>query len=161
MSGRTLSNIFCVTLVSAGMVVSTLHTEPTKASHQPSTRSGLTDGTVSHRGDAARSQSPTQVTHKQQAMAVDNFWWASVQKNLAEYEYRPKKIGKGLQASNRAHNLRTYFDSTGIHIQDRTAPRSPKPTSLSHLILNAFSFLHVTILSMLRLIPKKETAQNL
>ena len=51
-------------------------------------------------------------------------WWSSVQRGLAEYEYHPRKNDKGLQVPNRAHNLRTYFEATGIRVQDRTAPGS-------------------------------------
>jgi|GEM_PF-1516675 len=62
---------------------------------------------------------------------IDPIWWKNVQRNLAKYEYYPSESGKGLQAPNRAHNLRTYFDSTGIRLQDRTAVGSPELAGLS------------------------------
>ena len=51
-------------------------------------------------------------------------WWSGVPRGLAEYEYHPRKNDKGLQVPNRAHNLRTYFEATGIRVQDRTATGS-------------------------------------
>lgn len=51
-------------------------------------------------------------------------WWRSVQRWLAEGEYHVSENGKGLQAPNRAHNLRTYFEPTGISLHDRTAAGS-------------------------------------
>ncbi|MCF6252500.1 MAG: PKD domain-containing protein [Methylococcaceae bacterium] len=58
-------------------------------------------------------------------------WWKKVQHNLVIAEYQPGTNGQGLQAPNRAHNLRTYFDSTGIRLHDRTAAGSPVLTALS------------------------------
>ena len=48
-------------------------------------------------------------------------WWNHVQQGLAEAEYHASRNGQGLQAPNRAHNLRTFFDSAGIRIHSRTA----------------------------------------
>ena len=62
---------------------------------------------------------------------VNEEWWSSVQGGLARHEYHPRQNDKGLQAPNRAHNLRTYFDSTGIRVQDRTATGSPELAALS------------------------------
>ena len=63
---------------------------------------------------------------------VSQDWWSSVQRGLAEAEYRVSENGQGLQAPNRAHNLRTYFDSTGIRVYDRTAAAgSPELFGLS------------------------------
>ena len=50
---------------------------------------------------------------------------------IAALEYRASENGEGLQAPNRAQNLRTYFESTGIRVHDRTAPRSPELLRLS------------------------------
>ena len=58
-------------------------------------------------------------------------WWGSVQRGLAEGEYQVSKNGPGLQAPNRAHNLRTYFGPTGIRVHDRTAVGSPELASFS------------------------------
>lgn len=53
--------------------------------------------------------------------ALSGSWLEGAQRQLAEREYRASQNGEGLQAPNRAHNLRTYFDSTGIRVHDRTA----------------------------------------
>ena len=37
-------------------------------------------------------------------------WWNRVQRGLTECEYHASENGEGLQAPNRAHNLRTYFE---------------------------------------------------
>ena len=51
---------------------------------------------------------------------------AAAQASIAAREYRASQNGEGLQAPNRAHNLRTYFDSHGIRVVDRTAPGAPE-----------------------------------
>ena len=58
-------------------------------------------------------------------------WWAAVQSGLALEEYRSSENAHGLQAPNRAHNLRTYFDATGIRVYDRTAADGPELVALS------------------------------
>jgi hypothetical protein len=63
--------------------------------------------------------------------ATDGAWLASAQREIAEREYRASENGEGLQAPNRAHDLRTYFDATGIRVHDRTASGSPKLLGLS------------------------------
>ena len=58
------------------------------------------------------------------AEPVEN-WWISTSRNFAAYEYIPS-VGKfGLQAPNRAHNLRTYFLPDGIRVHERANPESP------------------------------------
>ena len=52
---------------------------------------------------------------------VSQLWWSSVQRELAVGEYHVSENAQGLQAPNRSHNLRTYFEPTGIHLHDRTA----------------------------------------
>ena len=54
-----------------------------------------------------------------------------MQQGLAAHEYRPSKNIQGLQAPNRAHNLRTYFDGSGIRVYDRTAAEAPQLVGLS------------------------------
>ncbi|HEX5071672.1 MAG TPA: integrin alpha, partial [Gemmatimonadaceae bacterium] len=56
---------------------------------------------------------------------------AGIEAQLAAREYRASENAEGLQAPNRAHNLRTYFDSTGIRVHDRTAGGSPELLKLS------------------------------
>jgi hypothetical protein len=53
-------------------------------------------------------------------------WLARAQQHLADREYRASENGQGLQAPNRRHNLRTYFEPTGIRVVDRTAAGSPE-----------------------------------
>jgi hypothetical protein len=55
---------------------------------------------------------------------------AAVQRQIAEREYRASHNGQGLQAPNRAHNLRIYFEPTGIRVVDRTAAGSPELLAL-------------------------------
>ena len=47
-------------------------------------------------------------------------WWSRVQQGLAESECHASENGQGLQAPNRAHNLRTYFEPAGIRVCGRT-----------------------------------------
>ena len=58
-------------------------------------------------------------------------WWRRVQRGLAATEYHPSRNAKGLQAPNRAHNLRTYFGARGIRLHDRTAVGGPELAGLS------------------------------
>ena len=58
--------------------------------------------------------------------AANGDWLARAQRQLAEREYQASANGEGLQAPNRAHNLRTYFEPTGIRVHDRTAAGSPE-----------------------------------
>jgi hypothetical protein len=63
--------------------------------------------------------------------AVEGDWLARVQRGLAEREYQASPNRTGLQAPNRAHGLRTYFEPTGIRVHDRTAAGSPELLSLA------------------------------
>jgi hypothetical protein len=57
---------------------------------------------------------------------ADTDWLASLQQSIAEAEYEASENGLGLQAPNRAHNLRTYFEPDGIRVVDRKAAGSPE-----------------------------------
>ena len=57
--------------------------------------------------------------------------WSSVPRGPVERDYHVSENGKGLQAPNRTHNLRTYFDPTGVRLHDRTAAREPTLVGLS------------------------------
>ncbi|MFC1572229.1 FG-GAP-like repeat-containing protein [Candidatus Eisenbacteria bacterium] len=46
-------------------------------------------------------------------------WWTSVSENLEQAEYHVSENSIGLQAPNRAHNLRTYFLADGIEVVPR------------------------------------------
>jgi len=50
---------------------------------------------------------------------------------IADREYQASQNGEGLQAPNRRHNLRTYFEASGIRVRDRTAPGSSLLLGLS------------------------------
>ena len=56
---------------------------------------------------------------------------AAVRHSLERREYHASSNRSGLQAPNRAQNLRTYFEATGIRIHDRTANGAPELLSLS------------------------------
>jgi hypothetical protein len=55
---------------------------------------------------------------------------ASIEQGIAQREYEASRNDQGLQAPNRAQNLRTYFEPKGIRVHDRTAPDSPELLSL-------------------------------
>ncbi|MBK7952410.1 MAG: FG-GAP repeat protein [Deltaproteobacteria bacterium] len=57
-------------------------------------------------------------------------WVTRVQNEIAEREYRASKSEEGLQAPNRAHGLRTYFEPTGIRVHDRTTPGASEMAAL-------------------------------
>jgi hypothetical protein len=61
----------------------------------------------------------------------DTEWWSGVQRGVAAHEYHPRVNHAGLQAVNRAHSLRTYFDGSGIRVHDRTAPAGTELVGLS------------------------------
>jgi hypothetical protein len=56
---------------------------------------------------------------------------AGLPEALARREYQATPSERGLQAPNRAHNLRTYFEPGGIRVHDRTAANSPQLLSLT------------------------------
>jgi hypothetical protein len=64
---------------------------------------------------------------------ADPGWLARAQQGIAEREYWASRNREGLQAPNRAHNLRTYFEPSGIRVHDRTAAGSPELVRLSLL----------------------------
>ena len=51
---------------------------------------------------------------------ADASWVAGVQEGLAEREYGTSRNRNGLQAPNRAQNLRTYFTTEGVRVVRRT-----------------------------------------
>jgi len=53
-----------------------------------------------------------------------------VQGMIAAKEYEASASAAGIQAPNRAHNLRTYFGPSGIRVLDRTASGSPELLAL-------------------------------
>ena len=64
------------------------------------------------------------------ASAAESFAGAA-ERVIAAREYHASRSATGLQAPNRAHGLRTYFEPTGIRVDDRTAAGSPELLALS------------------------------
>ena len=60
----------------------------------------------------------------------DADWIARASRQLAAREYAASASGAGFQAPNRRHNLRSYFEPTGVRVHDRTAPGEPRLLSL-------------------------------
>ena len=56
---------------------------------------------------------------------VSTDWWSQVQQNMAAREYHASTTAQGLQAPNRAHNWRIYFEPTGVEIVARTGAADP------------------------------------
>jgi hypothetical protein len=54
------------------------------------------------------------------AAGANESWWQTVSAQIARSEYEPKATDAGLQAPNRAHNLRTTFSAHGIEVVPRT-----------------------------------------
>jgi hypothetical protein len=62
--------------------------------------------------------------------AIRNETRTSIEAGRVAREYEASENARGLQAPNRAYNLRTYFEPEGIRVQDRTAEGSPELLSL-------------------------------
>jgi hypothetical protein len=62
---------------------------------------------------------------------VEESWRARLERGLAEAEYHASRNRVGLQAPNRAHDLRIYFQASGIRVHDRTREEHPGLLSLS------------------------------
>ena len=52
------------------------------------------------------------------------------QQHIAAREYWASESEGGLQAPNRRHDLRTYFEPTGVRVHERTAGGSPRLVEL-------------------------------
>jgi hypothetical protein len=76
------------------------------------------------------AREPVASTSPQLPTGTGGDWPARVARDLAEREYEASRNAEGLQAPNRAHNLRTYFEPAGIRVVDRTAPGSPELLTL-------------------------------
>ena len=59
------------------------------------------------------------------ADAPSDSWFAQMQSELIEREYRASATDLGLQAPNRAQGFRTYFDAEGISLVTRDADAAP------------------------------------
>ena len=54
-------------------------------------------------------------------IGADESWWQAVSSQLGRAEYAATPTSDGLQAPNRAHNLRTMFGARGIEVVPRTS----------------------------------------
>ncbi len=54
-------------------------------------------------------------------VGAEESWWQAVTADLARREYEASTTEQGLQAPNRAHNLRTTFGERGIEVVPRTS----------------------------------------
>jgi hypothetical protein len=83
-------------------------------------------------GGITRAPAPSDVsaTPEQAPAALTDSGLAAAQRHIAQREYRASENGEGLQAPNRVHNLRTYFEPAGIRVQDRTRAGNPELLAL-------------------------------
>jgi hypothetical protein len=65
------------------------------------------------------------------ALSPGDAGFARVMESLEQREYHASESRGRLQAPNRAHNLRSYFEATGLRVHDRTAPGDPELLSLA------------------------------
>jgi len=54
-------------------------------------------------------------------------WWSKALQNIKQQEYEVSQSAAGLQAPNRAQNLRTYFHDSGIEVVPRDVLREEAP----------------------------------
>jgi hypothetical protein len=71
--------------------------------------------------DAVTVQGPSSVVDPLPA-GTDESWWEKVTADLQRAEYSASPTSAGLQAPNRAHNLRTLFGEHGFDIVPRSSP---------------------------------------
>ena len=64
------------------------------------------------------------------APAPDPAWQALLGREISAREYEARPADGGLQAPNRAHDLRVWFEPTGVRVHGRTAPARPRLVDL-------------------------------
>ena len=69
---------------------------------------------------SSTQQIPAPTARVEFSTIADGDRMARLRRNIAAYEYRASPNSHGLQAPNRAHNLRTYFETSGIRLHDRS-----------------------------------------
>ena len=97
----------------------------------PNAVANALDQNHSHALSSSTQQAFTPSPRNELSALADRDWMAGLQSNIAAYEYRASPNSHGLQAPNRAHNLRTYFEPTGIRLHDRSNIGSTELTGLS------------------------------
>ena len=126
---RRLARLWIVTLVLAlvvgpGLVPAGAQDLVQDGLAGPGESTAADDGTVDLSGDPLAEGA---------GLGTDAGWWAAVQEEIRQSEYEVTwqehtyltDLPAAYQAPNRAHNLRTYFEPTGIRVHDRTASASP------------------------------------
>ena len=73
----------------------------------------------------ASSSERTTEAGREASTVQEASWLARAQQHIREREYWASPSRDGLQAPNRAHNLRTYFGPEGARVHERTAADSP------------------------------------
>ncbi|HXV37524.1 MAG TPA: hypothetical protein VEC18_10260, partial [Myxococcota bacterium] len=86
---------------------------------------------IERAGAAAGSGATRAIAIESAAPATPAVVHAGIPHEIAEREYRASAIRGGLQAPNRAHDLRTYFETSGIRVHSRTGDSDSALLSLS------------------------------
>ncbi len=86
--------------------------------HLPST--GLEPLVVQPGSVGQDISAPVKIDAAVQSAGADESWFQSVCEQIERDEYQASVSDRGLQAPNRAHNLRTYFPDGGIEVVPRT-----------------------------------------
>lgn len=76
-------------------------------------------------GSACATPAPHAYAAPSTSAAITSNDWQRLQQQLIAREYKVRPSESGLQATNRVHNLRSYFAAEGIRVVDRTAEDSP------------------------------------
>ncbi len=79
---------------------------------------------VRHSNEAGASAPFAELSPPAKDTGVSGSFAEQAQDSVARQEYHASPNDRGLQAPNRAHNLRTYFEPWGVRIEDRTAEGS-------------------------------------
>ena len=77
------------------------------------------------------SPAPPKSASASPRMGIGESWLEQTEKTLAASEYHAMRNPQGLQAPNRAHRLRTYFENEGIRVHDRAKGGGPALAGLS------------------------------
>ena len=63
---------------------------------------------------------PVALDPEARQVGADESWWRQASAEIERQEYAPLPVPGGLQAPNRAHDLRTTFGARGIEVVPRT-----------------------------------------
>ena len=76
--------------------------------------------------DTAPRPEPSALAQSRPAPEKDLGVLSQAQSHIAAREYWASETQDGLQAPNRRHGLRSYFEAAGLRVHDRTAAGSPR-----------------------------------